>query len=60
MHPNCGGFIDHGGSSGSIALYGGSSDRDRGGSTFVNFQCQINSKFGHTMNVYHFQSKISY
>jgi len=54
---NCCGFIDHDGSSGGIARHGGSSSRDRGGGRFVNFQCQINVKFGQTMNMYHFQSK---
>ena len=50
-----GAFPDHG-----VGRGGGSSSRGRGGGRFANFQCQICLKFGHTANVCHFQSDVTF
>ncbi|KAH1147514.1 hypothetical protein GYH30_042596 [Glycine max] len=39
---------------------GGGSGRGQGNGRFANFQCQICLKYGHTVNVCHFQSDMSF
>jgi len=39
---------------------GGGSSRERGNGRFANFQCQIYLKYGHTANVCHFRSDMSF
>ena len=39
---------------------GGGFGRGRGGGRFANFQCQICLKFGHTANVCHFRSDVTF
>ena len=50
-----GAFSDRGAGRG-----GGGSNRGRGGERFANFQCQICLKFGHTANVFHFRSDVTF
>jgi len=73
-HSNSYKFGDFGGSRGSfgcgsgrsglsdrgVGRNGGGSGRGRGNGRFANFQCQICLKDGHTANVCHFQSDMSF
>ena len=43
-----------------VGRNGGGSGRGRGNGRFANFQCQICLKYGHTANVCHFRSDMSF
>ena len=66
-HSNLYKSSDFGGSRGGYGCDGGSyqpnsggSNRGHSGGRFVNFKCQLCLKFGHTTNVYHFRSDMSF
>lgn len=57
---NRGGFSYCGGINGGTGHNGGVYNKGRGGGKFPNFQCQIYLKYGHTTNICHFHSSMSY
>jgi len=57
---NHGGFADRGDRSGVASHNSGGSNRDHSDGKLANFQCQSCLKYGHTANVCHFRSDMSF